>query len=68
MIAASFWAKIKTTVQMIMAIVLIFNFQHPVFYFINRFLIYAALILTIVSLVDYIYKNIDVMSDVEQEE
>ena len=26
-IAASFWAKIKTTVQMIMALVLIFNFQ-----------------------------------------
>ncbi|MCI9419041.1 MAG: CDP-diacylglycerol--glycerol-3-phosphate 3-phosphatidyltransferase [Eubacterium sp.] len=66
-IAASFWAKIKTTVQMIMAIVLIFNFQHPVFYFINRILIYAALILTIVSLVDYIYKNRDVMSDIDQE-
>ncbi len=52
---------------MIMAIVLIFNFQHPVFYFINRILIYAALILTIVSLVDYIYKNRDVMSDIDQE-
>lgn len=65
-IAASYWAKVKTAVQMIMAIVLIINFQHPVFYFINRILIYAALILTIVSLVDYIYKNRDVMSDIEE--
>lgn len=63
-IAASYWAKIKTAVQMIMSIVLIFNFQHPIFFFIDRILIYAALILTVLSLVDYIYKNRDVMSDV----
>ena len=63
-IAASYWAKIKTAVQMIMSIVLIFNFQHPIFFFIDRILIYAALILTVLSLVDYIYKNRNVMSDV----
>lgn len=63
-IAASYWAKVKTTVQMIMSIVLIFNFQHPVFYIIERILIYAALILTVVSLIDYLYKNKEVLSDV----
>lgn len=63
-IAASNWAKVKTAVQMIMAIVLIINFQHPVFFFINRILIYSALVLTIVSLADYIYKNRDVMTEV----
>lgn len=63
-IAASYWAKVKTTVQMIMAIVLIFNFQHPIFTVLEQVLIYAALILTVISLVDYIYKNRSVMSDV----
>lgn len=63
-IAASYWAKVKTTVQMIMAIVLIFNFQHPIFYIIDNILIYAALILTVISLVDYIYKNKDVLKEV----
>lgn len=64
-IAASNWAKVKTAVQMIMAIVLIINFQHPVFFFIDRILIYSALVLTIVSLADYIYKNRDVMTEVK---
>lgn len=64
-IAASYWAKVKTTVQMIMAIVLIFNFQHPIFEVIDQILIYSALILTLISLVDYIYKNRNVMKDVE---
>lgn len=63
-IAASYWAKVKTTVQMIMAIVLIFNFQHPVFRIIEQVLIYAALVLTVISLFDYIYKNRDVLKDV----
>ncbi len=63
-IAASNWAKVKTTVQMIMSIVLIFNFRHPVFGVIEQILIYAALVLTVVSLIDYIYKNKDVLSDV----
>lgn len=63
-IAASYWGKIKTVVQMIMSISLIIHFTHPVFRRINVVLIYAALILTVVSLVDYIYKNKDVMKDV----
>ena len=63
-IAASYWAKVKTTVQMIMAIVLIFDFRHPVFALLEQILIYAALVLTVVSLVDYIYKNRAVLSDV----
>ena len=63
-IAASYWGKIKTVVQMIMAILLIFHFTHPLFRWIDAVFIYTALILTVVSLVDYIYKNRDVMKDV----
>ena len=64
-IAASNWGKVKTFVQMVMSIVLIFDFKHPVFRIINAVLIYASVILTIISLVDYIYKNRDIMKDVE---
>lgn len=64
-IAASYWGKIKTFVQMVMSIVLIFDFKLPVFQIINPILIYASVILTVISLIDYIYKNRDVMKDVE---
>jgi CDP-diacylglycerol--glycerol-3-phosphate 3-phosphatidyltransferase len=64
-IAANYWGKVKTCVQMAMSIVLIFDFSHPVFRVIDAVLIYASVVLTVVSLVDYIYKNRDVMKDVE---
>ena len=34
-IAASYWGKVKTVVQMIMSILLIIHFEHPVFRIIN---------------------------------
>lgn len=64
-IAASYWGKVKTFVQMVMSIVLIIDFKHPVFRIINAVLIYASVILTIISLVDYLYKNRDIMKDVD---
>lgn len=64
-IAASYWGKVKTVVQMIMSILLIIHFEHPVFRIINPIFIYAAVLLTIISLVDYIYKNREVMKDIE---
>lgn len=62
-IAASYWAKVKTTVQMIMSIALIFNFQTPEFILVEYVLIYAALAMTIISLVEYLYKNRDVLKE-----
>lgn len=64
-IAASYWGKVKTVVRMIMSILLIIHFEHPVFRIINPIFIYAAVLLTIISLVDYIYKNREVMKDIE---
>ena len=61
-ISASWWGKIKTTVQM--SLLLIFNFQHPVFRIIDRVMIYLALVLTVISLADYIIKNRGVMKDI----
>ena len=60
-IAAGWWGKAKTVVQMLMTIVLIANFGGA-FVVIEQILIWAALILTVVSLVDYIYKNKQVLS------
>ncbi|MBO5509322.1 MAG: CDP-diacylglycerol--glycerol-3-phosphate 3-phosphatidyltransferase [Lachnospiraceae bacterium] len=62
-IAAGWWGKIKTVVQMIMVIVLIADFGGKAVAVIENVLIYAALALTVISLVDYIIKNKDVISD-----
>ena len=61
-IAASYWGKFKTVFQMAMIIVLICNLG-GVFGMIETALIWISLILTVVSLVDYVVKNIDVLKD-----
>ncbi len=55
-IAASYWGKFKTTFQMLMIIVLILNLG-GVFDMIGLVLTWIALILTVVSLIDYLVKN-----------
>lgn len=62
-IAAGWWGKIKTVVQMIMVIVLICDFGGDIVYIIENILIYAALALTIISLIDYLAKNKDVLKE-----
>lgn len=62
-IAASYWGKFKTTFQMLMVIVLILDIPHPAFQILGVVLTYVALILTIVSLIDYIAKNKDVLKE-----
>ena len=62
-IAASYWSKFKTVFQMLMIIVLIANIQMPFFTVLGTILIYVALVLTIVSLIDYIVKNKDVLKE-----
>lgn len=62
-IAASWWGKSKTIVQMVMSVVLIVNFSGTVIDIIELILIYLALILTVISLIDYLAKNWKVMND-----
>ncbi len=64
-IAASYWGKFKTTFQMLMVIVLILNFENALWYYLGQILIYISLVLTIISLVDYIFKNKNVLKDVK---
>lgn len=62
-IAASYIAKFKTTAQMIMSILLILHIDNPIFYVLEQIFIYLSLVLTVVSLVDYLYKNRGVLAD-----
>lgn len=64
-IAASYWGKFKTTFQMIMVILMILNIQNPVMQTLTNIIMWIALILTIVSLVDYIMKNKAVISQMK---
>lgn len=60
-IAASYWGKFKTTFQMLMVIFLIMDLG-GVFATVETILIYVSLALTIISLVDYIAKNKQVLT------
>ena len=60
-IAASYWGKFKTVAQMAMIIILLADFG-GVFDVIGNILIWVSLVLTIVSLVDYVKKNIQVLT------
>ena len=62
-IAASYWGKFKTVFQMFMIIVMVANIDHIVAYTLGQILMYIALVLTVVSLIDYLYKNKDVLKE-----
>lgn len=62
-IAASYWGKFKTTFQMLMIIVLILDIDHEFFRMLGVALTYLSLALTVISLVDYLYKNREVVRE-----
>ncbi len=65
-IAASMWGKVKTTVQMVTIIYLLTliaaDVKNSTFVLIGNILIGAAVALTVISLIDYMVKNKDVIS------
>lgn len=56
-IAASYWGKVKTVFQMIMVIMMIVNFEWAWFGILTKIVMWIAVVLTVISLVDYIVKN-----------
>ena len=58
-IAASYWGKFKTVFQMVMICLMIANI--PALRFLTDIVMWVALILTIVSLIDYLWKNKEVV-------
>lgn len=60
-IAASYWGKFKTTFQMVMVCLMIANI--PQLKLLTDIVTWAALALTVVSLIDYLWKNRAVMGE-----
>lgn len=60
-IAASYWGKFKTVSQMIAVILMILNI--PALGWLTAAFIWIALILTVVSLIDYIAKNHKILTE-----
>ncbi len=60
-IAASYWGKFKTTFQMIAVVLLIL--QIPALTLVTNICLWIALILTVVSLADYVVKNRKVLTE-----
>ncbi|MCI8299059.1 MAG: CDP-diacylglycerol--glycerol-3-phosphate 3-phosphatidyltransferase [Lachnospiraceae bacterium] len=62
-IAASYWGKFKTTFQMVMIVMLILDFDNGLYQICAVIVTYIAVILTVISLIDYIIKNKDVLKE-----
>lgn len=62
-IAASGWGKAKTIVQMIAVIFILLDIEY--LFMIKEIFVYAMLVLTVISLVDYIIKNKSVIADMK---
>lgn len=64
-IAASYWGKFKTTFQMVMVCLMIANLgaKYEWMRILTDCVMWIALALTVISLIDYLVKNKDVMKD-----
>ena len=62
-IAAGMSGKIKTTVQMIMCCLLIARLPFAFMRYVEQIFIYAALVLTVYSLIVYLVQNKDILKD-----
>lgn len=60
-IAASYWGKFKTTFQMVMICLMIADLD--VLHLLTDIVMWIALILTVVSLLDYLVKNKEIMKE-----
>ena len=64
-LAAGWWGKFKTAFSMVMIIVLIVNtpLKNSVLYIIGQVLIWISLALTIISMIEYVSKNFNVLKN-----
>ena len=65
-LAAGWLGKIKTNVQVVMSVLLIVNFDYIFFNVLEVIAIYLALILTIVSMMDYLLRNKELLFSKDQ--
>lgn len=62
-IAAGWWGKYKTTAQMVMIVIMIIDLSYSWYNILEYVFIYLSLALTLISLVDYLVKNRQVLID-----
>jgi CDP-diacylglycerol---glycerol-3-phosphate 3-phosphatidyltransferase len=62
-IAAGWWGKLKTNVQMVMSVMLIINLDFTFINILEQIAVYLSVALTIISLVDYMIKNRSVLTE-----
>ena len=62
-IAADFWGKLKTNVQMVLCVMLIINLDNAFINILEQITVYLAVALTVISLVDCMVKNKSVLKD-----
>lgn len=62
-IAASYWGKFKTVFQMVMIVMLILTFDNNIYQICAEIITYIALVLTVISLIDYLIKNKGVLKE-----
>ena len=61
-IAASYWGKFKTVSHMALIILLILDFKNPIMTIVTNIVVWIGVALTIISLVDYVWKNKQVLT------
>ncbi len=64
-IAAGWLGKIKTVLQMVMTVALLIHLDRPAWHILETILIWAATIMTLWSLADYMVKNRHVLAEQE---
>ncbi|MFR8089283.1 MAG: CDP-diacylglycerol--glycerol-3-phosphate 3-phosphatidyltransferase [Lachnospirales bacterium] len=62
-IAAGIWGKLKTVAQMVMVLLMILNFDWGWYQVLIQIFVVLSVLLTIVSLVDYIWNNRKVLTE-----
>ncbi len=62
-IAASYWGKFKTAFQMVMCCLFIANLDYTFFNILEQIFLYVSLILTVISMIDYLIKNKNILTD-----
>ena len=62
-IAASYWGKFKTVSHMAMIIMLILDFQNTAYKYATVAVVAVGLVLTVISLADYVWKNKQVLTE-----
>ena len=65
-LAAGWWGKIKTTVQIVMSVMLTVNLDFTFINILEYISIYLALALTLISMMDYLIKNRELLFNKNQ--